>query len=159
MGQYFFMNDQPTSLSHNFFHFYGPELLAQNWFDIWILGNSSRIQTHHHLVHKWILKAQFSYCPLVWMWHSRSMNNIINRLHERCFRIIYNDKWSFFENSFGKDGSVTIKHKKVLATKVFKVRKNMSRELMQGLFLCKTTHYDLRKPHHFAISSMNSAWS
>ena len=37
-------------------------------------------------------KAQFCYCPLVWMCHSRSMNNKINRLHERCLRIIYNDK-------------------------------------------------------------------
>ena len=37
-------------------------------------------------------KAQFNYCPIVWMFHSRSLNNKINRLHERCFRIIYNDK-------------------------------------------------------------------
>ena len=29
-------------------------------------------------------KAQFNYCPVVWMFHSRSLNNKINRLHERC---------------------------------------------------------------------------
>ena len=39
-----------------------------------------------------LFKAQFNYCPIVWMLHSRSLNNKINRLHERCFRIIYNDK-------------------------------------------------------------------
>ena len=27
---------------------------------------------------------QFSYCPLVWMCHSRTNNNKINRLHKRC---------------------------------------------------------------------------
>ena len=37
-------------------------------------------------------KSQFSYCPLVWMCHSRYLNNKINRLHERCLRFIYNDK-------------------------------------------------------------------
>ena len=37
-------------------------------------------------------EAQFNYCPAVWMVHSRSLNNKINRLHERCLRIIYNDK-------------------------------------------------------------------
>ena len=29
-------------------------------------------------------KVQFDYCPVVWMFHSRSLNNKINRLHERC---------------------------------------------------------------------------
>ena len=28
--------------------------------------------------------AQFSYCPLIWMFHSRTVNNEINKLHERC---------------------------------------------------------------------------
>ena len=54
-------------------------------------------------------KAQFSCCPLVWMCHSRSMNNKINRLHERCLRIIHNDKTSPFADLLAKDGSVTIR--------------------------------------------------
>ena len=29
-------------------------------------------------------KSQFSYCPLIWMFHSRLINNKINRLHKRC---------------------------------------------------------------------------
>ena len=33
--------------------------------------------------------SQFSYCPLIWMFHSRLINNKINRLHERCLRIVY----------------------------------------------------------------------
>ena len=40
--------------------------------------------------------SQFSYCPLVWMFHSRGKNNKINRIHERCLRIVYNDKKSTF---------------------------------------------------------------
>ena len=35
--------------------------------------------------------SQFSYCPLVWMCRSRTNNNKINRLRERCLRIIYHD--------------------------------------------------------------------
>ena len=35
--------------------------------------------------------SQFSYCPLIWMCHSRSNNRKINMLHDRCLRIIYND--------------------------------------------------------------------
>ena len=40
---------------------------------------------------------QFSHCPLIWMFHSRTMNNKINRLHERYMRLIYGDKTSYFE--------------------------------------------------------------
>ena len=35
--------------------------------------------------------SQFKYCPLVWMFHSRSINNKINRLHERVLCIVYNE--------------------------------------------------------------------
>ena len=38
------------------------------------------------------LKAQFNYCPVVWMFHNRLLNNKINRLHERLLRRIFNDK-------------------------------------------------------------------
>ena len=51
--------------------------------------------------------SRFNYCPLVWMCHSRLMNNKINRLHEKCLRIVYSDKTSSFEESLEKDGSVT----------------------------------------------------
>ena len=32
---------------------------------------------------KSFIESQFSYCPLVWMFHSRALNNRINKLHER----------------------------------------------------------------------------
>ena len=41
-------------------------------------------------------RSQFSYCPLIWMCHSRTNNRKINQLHERCLKIIYSDKQSSF---------------------------------------------------------------
>ena len=38
------------------------------------------------------IESQFGYCPLVWMFHSQSLNNKINRKHERTLIITYNDK-------------------------------------------------------------------
>ena len=63
-------------------------------------------------------KSQFSYCPLVWMCHSLTINNKINHLHERCLRVIYNDKISSFKELLERDGSVP-KHNRnlqILAT-------------------------------------------
>ena len=45
--------------------------------------------------------SQFNYCPLVCP-HSRLMNNKINRLHEKCLRIVYSDKTLSFEELLDK---------------------------------------------------------
>ena len=35
------------------------------------------------IIVKTFAESQFNYCPLIWMLHSRTLNNKINRLHER----------------------------------------------------------------------------
>ena len=44
-----------------------------------------------------LLKSQFNYCPLVWMFFSRKSNNMINKIHERALRIVLNNHISDFE--------------------------------------------------------------
>ena len=60
-----------------------------------------------------VFKAQFNYCPVIWIFHSRSLNNNINRLQERCLRIIYNDKRSTFEELLTKDKSISAYHNNI----------------------------------------------
>ena len=45
-----------------------------------------------------IIKSQFSYCPLISMFCSRSLNNLINRIQERALRLIHNDHVSTFQD-------------------------------------------------------------
>ena len=44
------------------------------------------------LLYKSMIKSQFNYCPLVWMFRSRQSNNLINQIHERSLRISYKDQ-------------------------------------------------------------------
>ena len=37
---------------------------------------------------KSFINSQFGYCPLIWMNHSRALNNKINRIHERVLRLV-----------------------------------------------------------------------
>ena len=46
--------------------------------------------------------SQFCYCPLIWMCHSRSNNNCINRIHERSLHIVYRDETSSFKELLEK---------------------------------------------------------
>ena len=57
----------------------------------------SRLSNHlndsqKRLVLNSIVKSQFSYCPLVWMFCSRTSNSMINKLHGRALRVILNDQ-------------------------------------------------------------------
>ena len=60
---------------------------------------------------KSFVTSQFSYCPLIWMFHSRHLNNKINSIHERALRITYQDSTSTFQELLNKNNSVSIPHR------------------------------------------------
>ena len=87
------------------------------------------------------INAQFSYCPLIWMLQSRQNNNKIKPLHERCLRLIHNDKLSSYEEILEKDGSVSIHHKNIqsLTIEMFQIKPEQSPEIVSDIFP-QTTH-------------------
>ena len=100
------------------------------------------------------LKAQFNYWPIIWMFHSRSLNNKINRFHERCFRMIYNDKISNFEELLNKVNSVSIHHNNI------HVANDMLPDIIKRVFkLRNTPHYDLWHTLHLSTDPIHSAYN
>ena len=106
--------------------------------------------------------AQFNYCPLIWMCHSRENNNKINRLHERCLRIVYNDYISPFEDLLKIDGSISMHNKNLqsLAIEMFKIVNDMSPEIVSEIFAKKESHpYSLRENPFFYAPKINSVYN
>ena len=58
------------------------------------------------------------------MLHSRSNNKKIKHLHERCLRIVYQDRQSSYENLLVKDGTVSMRHQNIqaLAIEMYKIK-------------------------------------
>ena len=81
------------------------------------------------------IESQFSYCPLIWMFCGRSLNNRINRLHERALRIVYNDYTSTFDSLLVKDGSVSIHHRNVqrVAIEMYKIKNGLAPQIISDL--------------------------
>ena len=65
------------------------------------------------LFYKSMIKSQFNYCPLVWMFCSRQPNNLINREHERGLRLTYrNGTNKEFQKILREKNEPTIHQKK-----------------------------------------------
>ena len=74
------------------------------------------------------------------MFFSRTVNDRINRLHERALRISYNDYISTFDEVLVQDDWVTIHQRnlRALATEMYKVCHNLSPLFIRELFHEKT---------------------
>ena len=62
---------------------------------------------------KAFITSHFNYCLLVWMIHSREINNKINRIHERSLILLYSNKTPTFKELLDKDTSVFVHHKNI----------------------------------------------
>ena len=82
------------------------------------------------------IESQFNYCPLVWMFHSRTLNNRINCLHEKALRLVYKDDHCSFEAVHNKDNAVSTHHRKlqILVIEMYKVKNNLSSTIMSTIF-------------------------
>ena len=80
--------------------------------------------------------SQFGYCPLVWMFHSRTLNNRINKLHERALRMVYQDSKSSFEELLLQNKSFTIHVRNIqtLAIELYKVWYGLSPKIINLIF-------------------------
>ena len=88
---------------------------------------------------KAFLDSQFPHCPLVWMFHNRSINTKINNLHYRALRLTSQDDTSSFKELLIKDGSVTIhgRNLQYLAIELFKVANGITPTIMEDIFRMK----------------------
>ena len=83
---------------------------------------------------------QFSYCPLVWMYHSRKLNNRINKIHYRVLKLIYQDEDSTFDKLLEMDNAFTIHERNIqsLGIELYKVAYGISPEIMRHVFPTKS---------------------
>ena len=82
------------------------------------------------------ITSHFSYCPIVWMFHSRKLNERINHIHEKALRIVYKNFNSSFQELLIENDSLNIHHRGLqkLVTEIFKIKNGLSPELMNDVF-------------------------
>ena len=90
--------------------------------------------------------SQLNHCRVIWMFHNRSLNNRINKIHERALRVVHQNKNLSFSELLVLDNAVTIHQRnvQVLVTEIFKVKSNLSPEIMKQVFDFQEPYYNLR---------------
>ena len=86
---------------------------------------------------KAFVSSQFSYCPLIWMFHSRKMKLRINSIHKRALKLVYQNSHDLtFRESLAKNKSNSVHqiNLHLLATEIFKSIIGVSLELMNDIF-------------------------
>ena len=108
---------------------------------------------------KAFITSQFSYCPLIWMFHSRQLNNRINKIHERTLRLVYKNNKLTFNDLLELDNAVTIHRRnlQILATEIFNVKNSLAPEIMAEVFEIKEPRYNFRsEASHFKRENVKS---
>ena len=82
------------------------------------------------------IKSHFSYAPVVWFFHSRKLNNRINKIHERALRLVYKDYILSFDDLLAKDNSFKVhqRNPQKLATEILKKKKTIAPAIMNNIF-------------------------
>ena len=85
------------------------------------------------------------------MLYNRSLNNRINKLHERALRILYKDDISTFEQLLTKDESVTMHHGNMqkLAIEMYKLKYNILPCPIAEFISKRDIHYKMREVSDF----------
>ena len=98
-----------------------------------------------------VVKSQFNYCPLVWMFCSRTSNNMINKVHERALRIILNDDINNFETLLQNNNDICNHHKNIqtMMIEIFKIENELAPPIMESMFEKRPTNYSLRNFQEF----------
>ena len=110
---------------------------------------------------KAFITSQFSYFPLIWMLHSRTLNNRINNSNKRVLRLTYKDNQSSFKQLLEKNISVRSHHKnlQVLVNDIFKVKNDLAPDIMKGVFELKEPPYNLRsESNHFTRRNVKTTY-
>ena len=89
-----------------------------------------------------MIRSQFSYYPLMWMFSSRKSNNLINKVHERSLKIVSGDTHSSFKSLLSNCKEITI-HQRNL-----QVPMTETYNIINGIFPIMEKKFILRENTH-----------
>ena len=91
------------------------------------------------------IKSQFSYCPLIWMFCSRTSMNKLNNIHKNCLRLVTSGYDSNFNELLESSHELSIHKTSInyLMMEVYKYLHGLSPKLMTDIFTLRKNPYNI----------------
>ena len=98
------------------------------------------------LIFKSFIRSNFSYCPLVWHFCSKTSTDKMEKLQYRALRLVFSDFDSSYEDLLTKANMPTLQldRTRIIAREVFKILNGLSPSYIQDLVTLKSTNYSFR---------------
>ena len=91
------------------------------------------------LIFSSFIKSQFTYCPLIWMFCTKSSLGRMNNIHERCLRLLQQSYRSEFERLLENINEKSVHQKciKFFLFDVYKYLNGLSPDILNTIFKLK----------------------
>ena len=105
-----------------------------------------------------VVLSNFSYCPLIWLFCSKTANKEINRTNKRALRVLYGDYDSSFDQLLARAGSITVHQKNLqsLMVEIYKTMNHLNPSYIWEFFVKKDIPYNLRTKELCKLPSAQS---
>ena len=110
------------------------------------------------LIYKSFVRSNFSYCPVVWHFCSKSSTDKMEKLQYRALRLVYNDFIISYEDLLKKANMNTLQITTIrkIAIETFKILNNMSPSYILDLVKFKNTNYSFRYQNFAELPRVNT---
>ena len=98
------------------------------------------------MIYNSFVASNFNYCPLAWHFCVVSYRNKMEKIQERCLRIVYKDYDSSYDRllEMANTTSLAISRLRFLLLEVYKSIHHLNPKRISGIFELKPTNYSLR---------------
>ena len=110
------------------------------------------------LIYNAFILSTFNYCPILWMFCTKSLNALINRTHKKALRVLYKNNEFDLSELINLDSSTTIhvKNLRLLMCEVYKTLNNLNPTFMKELFRHKPLKVSLRAQKLLILPSVRT---
>ena len=102
------------------------------------------------------IKSQFIYCPLVWMFHDRTINSNVNKIRERALRIVCKDSGNDFLYICNNSVTTHQRNLQLLMIEIFKTKNDLNPTFMKDIFAERVNYYSLRNTNHLQLPKVRT---
>ena len=107
---------------------------------------SHTLKIKKKVIYNIIIKSQFNYCLLVWMFCSRKSNNLVSKVQERALRLTYKDNENIFQTLLNESNETSVHQRNLqfLMTEIYKIKNNYAPPILHHLVQFRENTFNLR---------------